>query len=51
MKPVCKRDLHKELAALLSSSGYDRYVSIEVATIDDMSVIASMIEYVGDVFG
>ena len=51
MKPVCKRDLHKELATLLSSSGYDRYVSIEVATIDDMSVIASMIEYVGDVFG
>jgi sugar phosphate isomerase/epimerase len=51
MKPVCKRDLHNELSDLLRASGYDRYVSIEVATIDDMAVIASMIEYVGDVFG
>lgn len=51
MKPVIARDLHEQLAGLLRSSGYNGYVSIEVATVDDVAVIGSMIGYVREVFG
>lgn len=48
LKPVEKRDLHKDLMAFLRDCGYDRYISIEVGKQDDISALEEMMRYVND---
>ncbi|MBR5913685.1 MAG: TIM barrel protein [Selenomonadaceae bacterium] len=51
LKPIQKRNLHVELAELLRSEGYKNFVSIEMATVDDIEIISEIMEYVRGVFG
>ncbi|SOC04152.1 sugar phosphate isomerase/epimerase family protein [Pseudobutyrivibrio ruminis] len=51
LKPIEKRDIHKELAQLLKEKGYDKYVSIEVGKQEDVEKLADMMEYVKEIFG
>ena len=50
LKPIEKRKLHTQLAALLKEIGYDRYISIEVGKQDKIEALSLMMEYVKDVF-
>ena len=45
-----KRGLHRDIAEFLATNGYDRYVSIETKTVDDISDLFSMMHYVREVF-
>ena len=45
-----KRGLHLDIAAFLAGNGYDGYVSIETKTVDDISVMFCMMDYVREVF-
>lgn len=51
LKPIQKRDLHGELAELLKSEGYKNFVSIEMATVDDVKILETAMDYVKGVFG
>ena len=51
LKPVEKRSLHNELAALLKAARYDGFVSIEVGKQDDVMALDSMMDHVEAVFG
>lgn len=48
--PLRKRGLHQELAHLLRSFSYQKYISIETGKQDDMNLLNSMMEYVSLVF-
>ena len=50
LKPVKARDLHAELAELLQAEGYKNFVSIEMATVDDVNILESAMDYVKGVF-
>lgn len=50
LKPIMSRQLHKELSNLLSSQGYDRFVSIEMGKIDDITTIEKTMIYIREVF-
>lgn len=50
LRIIEKRDLHIELADLLKKKKYDGYVSIEVGKQDDPELLASMMEYLSDIF-
>ena len=45
-----KRGLHKELAKYLRDTGYDRFVSLEVKTQDDIQTVKDAMHYLQDVF-
>lgn len=45
-----KRELHKELARYLKDTAYDRFVSLEVKTQDDIQSVKDAMHYVQDVF-
>ena len=45
-----KRVLHRDIAAFLAGIGYDGYVSIETKTVDEISVLFNMMDYVREVF-
>ena len=51
LNQIEKRSLHNELARLLGKMNYDGFVSIEVGKQDNVDVLASMMEYVREVFG
>ena len=51
LKPIEKRELHNELAALLKTSAYKGYVSIEVGCQEDLGELYEMMKYVRDIFG
>lgn len=51
LKPIQKRNLHGELAELLKAEGYQNFVSIEMATINDLNILSEVMDYVRGVFG
>lgn len=51
LKPILKREIHRELAGYLKDNNYKRFVSIEMAGTDDMSLIEETMNYVREVFG
>lgn len=51
LKPVQERKIHLELAELLNSEGYKNFISIEMATVEDLNILKQAMEYVKGVFG
>lgn len=51
LKPIRKRALHGELAAMLQDMNYRGFVSIETGRQDDMESLAGMMQYVKEIFG
>ena len=51
LKPIKKRQIHKELAELLYSERYDGFVSVEMGKVDDVTEICRVLEYVRGIFG
>ena len=43
--------LKVELAKLLKSEGYNNFVSIEMATVEDLKILETAMDYVKGVFG
>ena len=50
LKPIEERRLHMELKELLEKEGYNRFVSIEMGKIDDISIIEDKMAYVRRIF-
>ena len=50
LKPIQPRELHVELAELLRAEGYKNFVSIEMATVDDLKILETAMDYVKGVF-
>lgn len=50
LKPIKQRPLHQELACCLIDEGYDGFISIEMATQDDISTISDIMRYVRGIF-
>lgn len=50
LKTIEKRMQHKELAACLQEEGYQGFVSIEMAKVEDICIIEECMAYVRDVF-
>ena len=50
LKPIEERTLHTELKELLVKEGYDRFVSIEMGKVDDVSILKDKMAYVGRIF-
>lgn len=48
---IGERDIHCQLRDILLDSGYDRYVSLEVKTQDDMEAIKGAMQYIKSIFG
>lgn len=51
LMPIQKRELHLELAEMLSRIGYSHFVSIEVGKQEDINVLIDAMMYVREVFG
>ena len=51
LKPIQKRELHKELITMLSNADYNGYISIEMGKIDDMNMLKETMCYVKDLAG
>ncbi len=50
LNPIVERSLHKELRDALESEGYDRYISIEMGSKNDISTVYESIDYVKGIF-
>lgn len=50
LNPIVARDLHKELKAVLEDGGYDRYISIEMGSKNEVSTVYDSIDYVKGIF-
>ncbi len=50
LKPIEKRDLHKNLKSILAAEGYEGYVSIEMGKTDALELIDSTLQYVEEIF-
>ena len=51
LKPVARRDLHREIAGILRNSGYEGFVSIETGRSDSgVDALYEMMKYVSDIF-
>lgn len=51
LKPIEKRQLHKELAELLHSERYTGFVSVEMGKVEDLTVLYDIMTYVREIFG
>ncbi len=51
LKPIQKRKVHGELAEILKSEGYKNFISIEMATVEDLNILEKAMDYVKGVFG
>ena len=51
LKPIQKRELHKELITMLSNADYNGYISIEMGKNDDMDVLKDTMCYIKDIVG
>lgn len=49
LRPIIKRDLHKEIIHLLQDEGYSNYISIEMAKLSNIKIIESIMEYVSGI--
>ena len=45
LRPIQKRDLHRELMTLLAQNRYDRFVSIEMGKTDDIITVKEAVKY------
>lgn len=50
LKPIEERAIHSELKALLVDGDYDRFISIEMGKVDDMSILEDKMAYVRSIF-
>lgn len=50
LAPICRRSLHKELAALLREEGYPGFVSIEMKRCGDLAPVLEAMNYVKELF-
>ncbi len=50
LKPVEERDIHNELCKLLKDEKYEKYVSIEMGTLENISIIEEKMKYIAGVF-
>ena len=48
LKTIQKRKLHNDLLRILNAAGYDKYISLEIGTQDDTTVVTDTISYIGD---
>lgn len=51
LKPIQARKIHGELAEILAAEGYKNFISIEMATVQDLKILAEAMNYVKGVFG
>ena len=51
LKPIEKRDLHKNVADILRKENYRGFVSIEMGKVEDLTVLRQAMVYVKEVFG
>ena len=49
LKVIEKRNLHREVMEILSKEGYNRYVSIEMQKLDDLTLLYDIMSYVKEV--
>lgn len=45
LKPIQKRQLHRDLICLLREEGYDRFVSVEMGKTEDMDLLSQILDY------
>lgn len=50
LKPIEKRKLHTELRHILLAENYQRFISIEMGKVDDVSLLKEKMEYVKELF-
>ena len=50
LKPIEKRELHAQLVELLKKEKYNRFVSIEMGKVEELSTIEKVIKYVKTIF-
>ncbi|MDD7266949.1 MAG: sugar phosphate isomerase/epimerase family protein [Lachnospiraceae bacterium] len=50
LKPIRERSLHTDLHRILREEGYQRYISIEVGKIKNLSLLEEMMRYVRGIF-
>jgi len=50
LKPIQRRNIHKQLAGCLHDIGYGGFVSIEVGKQENINVLADMMNYVKEIF-
>lgn len=50
LKPIERREFHKELREKLDRNNYQGFVSIEMGKCDDISILESAMEYISDIF-
>ena len=48
LKPIQKRELHRELLSKLKGLGYDKYISIEMGNSNDVEQLKGIIDYLGE---
>ncbi len=51
LKPIERRDIHNELIDILIDECYDSFISIEMATVDDMYLIEDAMSYISELAG
>ena len=49
LKVIEKRNLHREVIEILSKEGYNRYISIEMQKLDDLTLLYDIMSYVKEV--
>ena len=49
LAPICRREIHGELADLLKECGYEGFVSLEMGVVDPMTFLECL-DYVAEVF-
>ena len=50
LKPIEKRDLHKELLKILRDGDYKKYISIEMGKVGDLGIIEDKLQYIRSIF-
>lgn len=50
LKPIQQRAIHTELKEMLDIIGYNKYVSVEMSTVEDTAILEKTMEYVSGVF-
>jgi len=49
LKAIEKRNLHREVIEILTKEGYNRYISIEMQKLDDLTLLYDIMSYVKEV--
>ena len=51
LKPIERRELHRQLRELLEAEGYEGFVSVEMGKQEDLRVIEGVLQYTREIFG